>query len=163
MGKGKLDHLLLHLVNGAAVKTTERVDPSFSVWMENFWQEGLQQKMNVASRREWDHLVLSQIVKHSFTQEDDKEINGKSRVVDLQTLTQWGKKEAGSSPPLSEENYVESGTPDLESGWKTSGQENDKEMNVQPECLILQTLTNMEKRKLGSSPHSSVTRQLWKT
>ncbi|GJR33354.1 hypothetical protein Tco_1109586 [Tanacetum coccineum] len=107
MGKGKLDHLLLHLVNGAAVKTTERVDPSFSVWMENFWQEGLQQKMNVASRRE--------------------------------------------------ENYVESGTPDLESGWKTSGQENDKEMNVQPELEVQHSILSSQAHTLLSSqppPHS---------
>ncbi|GKD82557.1 hypothetical protein Tco_1349396 [Tanacetum coccineum] len=71
--KRKLDHLLFHLVNGLLWKTNdEDGTPRFKVWMKTLGPK-----------------------------KDDKEDECTSRVVDSSNTNQWGKKEAGSSPPSS--------------------------------------------------------------
>ncbi|GJR60542.1 phospholipase-like protein [Tanacetum coccineum] len=69
----KLDHLLLHLVNGLLWKTN---DESGTPRSQSGW-------------------------KTSWAKKDDKEDQCASRVEDSSNTNQWGKKEAGSSPPSS--------------------------------------------------------------
>ncbi|GJS42040.1 phospholipase-like protein [Tanacetum coccineum] len=71
--KRKLDHLLLHLVNGLLWKTN---DESGTPRSQSGW-------------------------KTSWAKKDDKEDQCASRVEDSSNTNQWGKKEAGSSPPSS--------------------------------------------------------------
>ncbi|GJR33355.1 hypothetical protein Tco_1109587 [Tanacetum coccineum] len=112
--KRKLDHLLLHLVNGLLWKTN---DESGTPHSQSGW-------------------------KTSWAKKDDKEDQCASRVEDSSNTNQWGKKEAGSSP--------------LSSGkWAA--------INVHPEWLILQTLTNGAKRKLDHLLLHLVNGLLWKT
>ncbi|GJT09149.1 hypothetical protein Tco_0843611 [Tanacetum coccineum] len=69
----KLDHLLLHLVNGLLWKTN---DESGTPRSQSGW-------------------------KTSWAKKDDKEDQCASRVEDSSNTNQWGKKEAGSSPSSS--------------------------------------------------------------
>ncbi|GKD56693.1 hypothetical protein Tco_1290080, partial [Tanacetum coccineum] len=71
--KRKLDHLLLHLVNGLLWKTN---DESGTPRSQSGW-------------------------KTSWAKKDDKEDQCASRVEDSSNTNQWGKKEAGSSPSSS--------------------------------------------------------------
>ncbi|GJV45694.1 hypothetical protein Tco_1430230 [Tanacetum coccineum] len=104
--KKKLDHLLLHLVNGLLWKTN---DESGTPRSQSGW-------------------------KTSWAKKDDKEDQLQSRVEDYFNHSPMGKKEAGSSPSFIGKMAAcgktndESGTPRSQSGWKTSwAKKDDKE------------------------------------
>ncbi|GJV39382.1 serine/threonine-protein kinase ATR, partial [Tanacetum coccineum] len=137
--KRKLDHLLLHLVNGLLWKTN---DESGTPRSQSGW-------------------------KTSWAKKDDKEDQCASQVVDSSNTNQWGKKEAGSSPFSSGKLWKtndESGTPRSHLDGKLLGPRRmTKKINVHPEWKILQTLTNGAKRKLDHLLLHLVNGLLWKT
>ncbi|GJW32943.1 hypothetical protein Tco_0052975 [Tanacetum coccineum] len=137
--KRKLDHLLLHLVNGLLWKTNDKSGTPHS-------QSG------------W---------KISWAKKDDKEDECASRVEDSSNTNQWGKKEAGSSPPSSgkwaakRKLMMRVGPLVLSLDGKLLGTRRmTKKINVHPEWLTLQTLTNVAKRKLD---HLLLHLSGWKT
>ncbi|GJZ20605.1 arogenate dehydratase/prephenate dehydratase 6, chloroplastic-like protein [Tanacetum coccineum] len=171
--KRKLDHLLLHLVNGLLWKTNDKSGTPHS-------QSG------------W---------KTSWAKKDDKEDQCASRVEDSSNTNQWGKKEAGSSPPSSgkwaakrklmmrvgplvlsldgkllgprrmtkkinvhpEWKILQTLTNVLLDGKLLGPRRMTKKINVHPEWKILQTLTNGAKRKLDHLLLHLVNGLLWKT
>ncbi|GKA81913.1 hypothetical protein Tco_0788661 [Tanacetum coccineum] len=93
--------------------------------------------------------------KTSWAKKDDKEDQCASRVEDSSNTNQWGKKEAGSSPPSSgkwaakRKLMMRVGPLVLSLDGKLLGPRRmTKKINVHPEWKILQTLTNGAKRKL---------------
>ncbi|GKB49006.1 hypothetical protein Tco_0899759 [Tanacetum coccineum] len=137
--KRKLDHLLLHLVNGLLWKTN---DESGTPRSQSGW-------------------------KTSWAKKDDKEDQCASRVEDSSNTNQWGKKEAGSSPPSSgkwaakRKLMMRVGPLVLSLDGKLLGPRRmTKKINVHPEWKILQTLTNGAKRKLD---HLLLHLSGWKT
>ncbi|GJW32945.1 hypothetical protein Tco_0052977 [Tanacetum coccineum] len=140
--KRKLDHLLLHLVNGLLWKTN---DESGTPRSQSGW-------------------------KTSWAKKDDKEDQCASRVEDSSNTNQWGKKEAGSSPPSSgkwaakRKLMMRVGPLVLSLDGKLLGPRRmKKKINVHPEWKILQTLTNGAKRKLDHLLLHLVNGLLWKT
>ncbi|GJV45697.1 hypothetical protein Tco_1430233 [Tanacetum coccineum] len=140
--KSKLDHLLLHLVNGLLWKTN---DESGTPRSQSGW-------------------------KTSWAKKDDKEDQCASRVEDSSNTNQWGKKEAGSSPPSSgkwaakRKLMMRVGPLVLSLDGKLLGPRRmTKKINVHPEWKILQTLTNGAKRKLDHLLLHLVNGLLWKT
>ncbi|GJU41804.1 probable methionine--tRNA ligase [Tanacetum coccineum] len=148
--KRKLDHLLLHLVNGLLWKTN---DESGTPRSQSGW-------------------------KTSWAKKDDKEDQCASRVVDSSNTNQWGKKEAGSSPSSSAgmnwrgrkldhlllhlvngllwKTNDESGTPRSQSGWKTSwAKKDDKEDQCASRVEDSSNTNQWGKKEAGSSPSSS--------
>ncbi|GJZ68555.1 hypothetical protein Tco_0631795 [Tanacetum coccineum] len=93
--------------------------------------------------------------KTSWAKKDDKEDQCASRVEDSSNTNQWGKKEAGSSPPSSgkwaakRKLMMRVGPLVLSLDGKLLGPRRmTKKINVHPEWKTLQTLTNGAKRKL---------------
>ncbi|GJZ56118.1 hypothetical protein Tco_0611311 [Tanacetum coccineum] len=93
--------------------------------------------------------------KTSWDKKDDKEDQCASRVEDSSNTNQWGKKEAGSSPPSSgkwaakRKLMMRVGPLVLSlDGKLLETRRMTKKINVHPELKTLQTLTNGAKRKL---------------
>ncbi|GJZ56119.1 hypothetical protein Tco_0611312 [Tanacetum coccineum] len=109
----------------------------------------LQTLTNVAKRK-LDHLLLHLSGwKTSWDKKDDKEDQCASRVEDSSNTNQWGKKEAGSSPPSSgkwaakRKLMMRVGPLVLSLDGKLLGPRRmTKKINVHPEWKTLQTLTN---------------------
>ncbi|GJV45696.1 hypothetical protein Tco_1430232 [Tanacetum coccineum] len=108
--------------------------------------------------------------KTSWAKKDDKEDQCASRVEDSSNTNQCGKKEAGSSPPSSgkwaakRKLMMRVGPLVLSLDGKLLGPRRmTKKINVHPEWLILQTLTNGAKRKLDHLLLHLVNGLLWKT
>ncbi|GJR33356.1 hypothetical protein Tco_1109588 [Tanacetum coccineum] len=130
--KRKLDHLLLHLVNGLLWKTNDESGTPRSQSGKLLGPRRMKKKINVhpewkilqtltnEAKRKLDHLLLHLVNgllwktndesgtprsqsgwKTSWAKKDDKENQCASRVEDSSNTNQWGKKEAGSSPPSS--------------------------------------------------------------
>ncbi|GJS06978.1 hypothetical protein Tco_0363774 [Tanacetum coccineum] len=114
--KRKLDHLLLHLVNGLLWKTN---DESGTPRSQSGW-------------------------KTSWAKKDDKEDQCASRVEDSSNTNQWGKKEAGSSPSSSgkwaaNECPLCRGTEFRAASWILVAQCNDDiEAHIKSEELLVQ-------------------------
>ncbi|GKA69938.1 hypothetical protein Tco_0776002 [Tanacetum coccineum] len=113
-------------------------------------------------------ILSSQAHTHTYPhKKDDKEDECASRVVDSSNTNQWGKKEAGSSPPSSgkwaakRKLMMRVGPLVLSLDGKLLGPRRmTKKINVHPEWKILQTLTNGAKRKLD---HLLLHLSGWKT
>ncbi|GKC28327.1 hypothetical protein Tco_1035621 [Tanacetum coccineum] len=126
-------------------------------------------KINV--HPEWKTLqTLTNGAKRKLHLKDDKEDQCASRVVDSSNTNQWGKKEAGSSPPSSgkwaakRKLMMRVGPLVLSLDGKLLGPRRmTKKINVHPEWKILQTLTNGAKRKLDHLLLHLVNGLLWKT
>ncbi|GJX44289.1 hypothetical protein Tco_0260965 [Tanacetum coccineum] len=165
-GKWKRDHLLRLLVKWAAQKKTNmRVGPSFQSGMENFLGQKDEKKINVLPA-----LLILQTLTKGLKKEDGfiispsskamaKKINVHQSGCILQYTNQWGKKEAGSSPPSSgkwaakRKLMMRVGPLILSLDGKLLGPRRmTNKINVHPEWKTLQTLTNGAKRKDGSSP-----------
>ncbi|GJR46887.1 urease isoform X1 [Tanacetum coccineum] len=103
--KRKMDHLLLHLVNGLLWKTNDESETPRSLDGKLLGPKRITKKINV--HPEWKILqTLTNGAKRKlhhllFHLKDDKEDECASRVEDSSNTNQWGKKEAGSSPPSS--------------------------------------------------------------
>ncbi|GJX44288.1 hypothetical protein Tco_0260964 [Tanacetum coccineum] len=129
------------------------------------------QTLTNGAKRKLDHLLLHLSGwKTSWAKKDDKEDQCASRVVDSSNTNQWGKKEAGSSPPSSgkwaakRKLMMRVGPLVLSLDGKLLGPRRmTKKINVHPEWLILQTLTNGAKRKLDHLLLHLVNGLLWKT
>ncbi|GJR60541.1 hypothetical protein Tco_1502703 [Tanacetum coccineum] len=129
------------------------------------------QTLTNGAKRKLDHLLLHLSGwKTSWAKKDDKEDQCASRVEDSSNTNQWGKKEAGSSPPSSgkwaakRKLMMRVGPLILSLDGKLLGPRRmTKKINVHPEWLILQTQTNGAKRKLDYLLLHLVNRLLWKT
>ncbi|GJW32946.1 hypothetical protein Tco_0052978 [Tanacetum coccineum] len=154
----------LHLVNGLQMGCKKKTNDesgtprSQSGWKTS-WDKKDDKEDQCASRVSgW---------KTSWDKKDDKEDQCASRVEDSSNTNQWGKKEAGSSPPSSgkwaakRKLMMRVGPLVLSLDGKLLGPRRmTKKINVHPEWKTLQTLTNGAKRKLD---HLLLHLSGWKT
>ncbi|GJT09148.1 hypothetical protein Tco_0843610 [Tanacetum coccineum] len=183
--KRKLDHLLLHLVNGLLWKTN---DESGTPHSQSGW------KTSWAKKDDKEDQCASRVEDSSNT--NQCAVDGDLRFIlkvkinmcavdvarsslDFSNTNQWGKKEAGSSPSSSGRGrlgleysldhlllhlvkwaafgrlMIECGTPRSQSGWKTSwAKKDDKEDQCASRVEDSSNTNQWGKKEAGSSPPS---------